>query len=410
MPSIKRIKCEGYKGVYYIQSTDPITRKPDRIYYIRYRKRVGGKLRQIDEKAGRKSRDMTPARASGIRALRIAGKELSNAEKRVREEKEKRADEEKWTIDRLAEEYFSSRPDNKGKSVDEGRYEKYVKDTFGKKEPYEILALDIKRFRKKLKPKPSKNKKSTKKLLKKLSPQTEKHILNLFTWIVNYGVKNNLCTGLSFHVKKPTVNNQVTEDLTNEQLKNLLQAIENGSNIQIANMMKFVLYTGMRRGELFKLKWKDIKFELGFMLIADPKGGPDQKIPLNDAARDLLKNHPKVDGSRFVFPGKNGKQRVTAQAAVNKIKKAAGLPDDFRPLHGLRHAYASMLASSGKVDMYVLQRLLTHKDFRMTQRYAHLRDEAMKRGSEVAGSLIEGAAKAEDKDDNKVVNIENHKK
>ena len=46
----------------------------------------------------------------------------------------------------------------------------------------------------------------------------------------------------------------------------------------------------------------------------------------------------------------------------------AGLPDDFRPMHGLRHVYASMRASSGKVDMYVLQKLMPHKSTKMTQR------------------------------------------
>ena len=47
-----------------------------------------------------------------------------------------------------------------------------------------------------------------------------------------------------------------------------------------------------------------------------------------------------------------------------------------------------MLASSGKVDMYTLQKLLTHKSPLMTQRYAHLRDDALKRASDLAGELI----------------------
>ena len=47
-----------------------------------------------------------------------------------------------------------------------------------------------------------------------------------------------------------------------------------------------------------------------------------------------------------------------------------------------------MLASTGKVDMYQLQRLLTHKDSRMTQRYAHLRDEALKRASGEVNDLL----------------------
>jgi len=49
-----------------------------------------------------------------------------------------------------------------------------------------------------------------------------------------------------------------------------------------------------------------------------------------------------------------------------------------------------VLASSGKVDMYTLQKLLTHKDLKMTQRYAHLRDEALKKASNFAGGIING--------------------
>ena len=73
---------------------------------------------------------------------------------------------------------------------------------------------------------------------------------------------------------------------------------------------------------------------------------------------------------------------------VNRIKERAGLPKDFRALHGLRHVYATMLASSGEVDMYTLQKLLTHKSPMMTQRYAHLRDETLKRASNLAGDII----------------------
>ena len=83
---------------------------------------------------------------------------------------------------------------------------------------------------------------------------------------------------------------------------------------------------------------------------------------------------------------------------MNKIKEAAGLPKEFRSLHGLRHVYASMLASSGEVDLYTLQKLLTHKDPKMTMRYAHLRDEALRRASDLAGILIDQAVSGKDKD------------
>jgi len=210
-----------------------------------------------------------------------------------------------------------------------------------------------------------------------------------------------LCQGTSFHIKKPTVNNTVTEDLSEEQLRSLIQAIDAHSNIQISNMMRMALFTGIRRGELFKLQWDHIDYERGFILIKDPKGKQDERIPMNDNARQILLSHPKTEDSPYVFPGKNGNQRVTCSSGVNKIKKEAGLPKSFRPMHGLRHVYASLLASSGKVGMYELQKLLTHKDPRMTQRYAHLHDRALKRASQVIGSLIDEALNEDDLLNNK---------
>jgi len=47
-----------------------------------------------------------------------------------------------------------------------------------------------------------------------------------------------------------------------------------------------------------------------------------------------------------------------------------------------------MLASSGRVDLYTLQKLLTHKSAAMTQRYAHLRDEALRGASDLVGNLL----------------------
>ena len=111
---------------------------------------------------------------------------------------------------------------------------------------------------------------------------------------------------------------------------------------------------------------------MDLFLFEKPKGGVSQKIPLNDESRTILETHEiPIPESLYVFPGRSGNRRKEIKRPVNRIKKAAGLPKDFRPLHGLRHVFASILASSGKVDMYTLQKLLTHKSPQMTQRYAH---------------------------------------
>jgi integrase len=373
MPAQERNKTD-YVGVYFIWGTHRVTGKPEKIFYITYRK--NGKL--ISEKAGRASEDMTPARASNKRALRLAGKEATNAEQRDAEKAAKAAEARKWTISKLWDEYKASRKPGKGLSTDTGRYEKYIEPAFSEKEPLEIVPLDVERIKRRL--------------LKSKSPQTVKHILNLLTWIINFGVKKGLCSGLTFHVEKPKVDNIRTEDLTKAQLKRLLDAIEKDDHEQAGNMMLMALYSGLRRGEMFKLQWKHIDFEKNFISLVDPKGGKDEQIPLNSPTKKLLKSIQQKKGSPFVFPGRGGKQRTDINKALSEIKKKARLPKGFRALHGLRHVFASHLASSGKVDMYVLQRLLTHKDPRMTQRYSHLRDEVLKKASDVAADIVEQVA------------------
>lgn len=373
MPKQKRLKTK-YPGVTFIHST-AADGKPDKIFYIRYRR--DGKY--TEEKAGRQSQNgMTPAIANNIRSDRLRGG-LSNQERRQREETAKKAEAGRWTIDKLWTVYSENRAIGKGLNTDTGRYEKYIKPVFGDKEPHEIAPLDVDRLRLRLS--------------KKLSAQTVKHVLNLFTWIVRFGVKKGLCPPLPFHVQKPTVDNAKTEDLTPDQLQALLRILDESENKQVANLMKMALYTGMRRGELFRLQWGDIDFERGFIRIREPKGGKSATIPLNDAARELLQNHPKTKhNSSFVFPGKGGGQRTDIKKAANAIKEKAGIPKEFRALHGLRHVYASMLASSGAVDMYVLQKLLTHKSPAMTQRYSHLRDEALRGAANVVADFYNGMA------------------
>ncbi len=386
---MKRYKTD-YPGVFLREAKRIGGKGIEKVYYVVYKK--NGKV--LEEKAGRQfADDMTPARAAGIRAELIEGKRLTRKENRKQEQAIKDAEAHKWTTDRLFDVYIKSRRDNKARATDKGRYNNYLKSVFGAKEPKDILPLDVDRLRIKL--------------LKKKSPQTTRHVLNLLTWIVNFGVNKNLSEGLPFQIQKPTVNNEKTEDLTPEQLARLLTAIDEDSHPHAGPMMKMALFTGMRRGELFKLKWNHVNFESGFITLVDPKGGPDQKIPLNNAAKGLLKSHPKTK-SPYVFSGRNGGQRTNIAKQVNKIKKEASLPKDFRPLHGLRHVYASMLASSGEVGMYTLQKLLTHKDPKMTQRYAHLRDEALKKASNLAGELVEKATNGAEND--KVVNLEGNNK
>jgi len=75
-----------------------------------------------------------------------------------------------------------------------------------------------------------------------------KHVISLLVRIINHGARLGLCPGLSFKPPTIQVHNIKTEDLTIEQLANLLAAIDQDHDIQAANFMKMALYTGMRRG------------------------------------------------------------------------------------------------------------------------------------------------------------------
>jgi len=384
----KRIKT-NYPGVYYRMANRIGGRGTERVYYAVYKK--NGKT--YEEKVGRQHKDaMTPARAARIRGELVEGKRPTRKEGKAQELAQQEAEKDRYTVNRLWNEYRGTRNQGRSLEIDAGRYGKYLRQPFGTKEPRNIIKLDIDRLGRQLE--------RTKSL------QTVKHVLSLLSWIINFGANNGLCEGLSFKIKMPKVDNTKTEDLNDRQIRSLLRAADKDTNPDARGMMKLALCTGLRRGEMFKLKWQHIDFDREFIWIVDPKGGPSQFVPLNTVAREILEAHEKT-GSEYVFPGRGGRQRVTISKAVNRIKKQAGLPKDFRPLHGLRHVYASGVASSGEVNLHILQRLLTHKDPRMTQRYAHFRDDALKKAAHVAGSIIEQAAKEPGE---KVINTEDHEK
>ena len=390
MPAQKRIKTD-YPGVYYIMGKAVATGKPEKIYYIDYRK--DGK--RIQEKAGRQfQHDMTPAKAARLRTNKIEGRELSNAEKRAAEEAAKEAENGRWTINKLWDLYCENHPENKSLSNEKLKYEKYLRFGLGEKEPCVLVPLDVDRLRLKL----QKNGKRT----------MAARVLELLRRTVNYGIKRGLVAPINFKIEIPRLNNQTTEDLSPDQIRKLIEVLDADEDQTAANVMRLALLSGMRRSEIFKLRFDDIDFRRGFITLKDPKPGPDQTIPLNDAAREIFESIQRDEQNEFVFPGRFPGQHLTdCRKSFARIAKVAGFPKGFRPLHGLRHVYASMLASSGEVDLYTLQKLLTHKSPLMTQRYAHLRDEALKQASGVAADIIQNAAKT--KDGQKLVNLEDHK-
>lgn len=388
MPALKRLSTD-YPGVYYRMVKRVGRAGEERVYYIVFKQ--SGKV--IEEKVGRQYADnMTPSKAAGIRADRIEKKRASRKEIREAAQAAKDAETNRCTIEKLWNQYQELTTERKSKVADENRYRLYLQTQFSQKIPCDITTLDIDSLRQRL-------------LKSGKSPQTVKHGLALLRRIINFGVKKGLCPApdpSKLHFEMPVVDNQKTENMTSEQLRSYLAVLDKEPDQNAASFLRLALATGMRKSALMALRWDDIDFEKGFITLRgkNAKKGKTERIPLSKAATGILRLVERMD-SPYIFPGKNGGQRKDFRKIAERVKREAGLPGDFRPLHGLRHAFASFLASSGKVDLYTLQKLLTHNSPQMTQRYAHLADEALQRAASVADSIFEENTNGEIKKNNK---------
>lgn len=382
----KRIKTE-YPGVVYLESTSA-SGKPEKIFYIYYRKpNKDGKLVQVEEKVGRSIRDnMTPAKANRIRAERIEGRQLSNNERRAEEQAAKDEEAGRWTVARIFSAYQDAHAEQASLKAWVSIFNTHIlPSAISGKTPEELVTLDIDRLRREV------SKAKHKRTGKPLSNQTVKHVLSLLKRILRWAADaNHIQSPVHLKFKMPSVDNESTESMTPEQARAYFQALDEEADQDAAAYFRFMLLTGIRRSALLALKWEDVDLDRAFLVLRGKaaKSGKTQSIPLSPGAVEVLKGIYRT-GSPFVWPGKDGGQRADFQRMGRRLRDKAGLPKNFRPCHGLRHCFASWLASSGQVDLYTLQRLLTHGSSAMTQRYAHLADDALKRAVSVADSIME---------------------
>jgi integrase len=135
------------------------------------------------------------------------------------------------------------------------------------------------------------------------------------------------------------------------------------------------LHTGMRLGEILNLRWDDIDFTSGHLIIRDSKNGESRHVPMDSTVIKMLSGYIHTSGASYVFPSATGGRLSTIQTAFENARARAEMPDLH--FHDLRHTFASLFMMNGG-DLYVLKGLLGHKSITMTQRYAHLSPAHMK--------------------------------
>ena len=151
-----------------------------------------------------------------------------------------------------------------------------------------------------------------------------------------------------------------------------------------ADIIRLLLLTGCRAGEMVKLRWREVDGDT--LELEDSKTGPRQVL-LSPEARAIIERQPRP-GSPWVFSSPMNPARARTDLSLwKRVRKLAGI-EDVR-LHDLRHTFASQAAMQG-IPLPVVARLLGHAQVQMTLRYAHVSDRDVEAAAERIGGVVAG--------------------
>lgn len=173
----------------------------------------------------------------------------------------------------------------------------------------------------------------------------------------------------------------------------------------MANAIRLLMLTGCRKEEILQLKWQWVDFDRGCLRLPDSKTGA-KVVPMAAAALALLSSLERT--SPYVLPSRisNGsivglqkawsKVRIRATSLAKERAVEAREPVDRAPdltgvrLHDLRHSYASFAVADG-ATLFMVGKVLGHKQARTTEIYAHLHDDPLRAMADRTGAKIADA-------------------
>jgi integrase len=189
--------------------------------------------------------------------------------------------------------------------------------------------------------------------------------------------------------------------LSGEELGRLVAALAKHQDRQAADIVRLLLLSGARRGEVLSMRWADL--DLGKGVWWKPASSTKQReaheVPLSAPARALLsdiaeryaREHPRKPLGEYVFPGTGSSGHVVEiKKSWRHLCRAAAV-SGLR-IHDLRHSYASQLVSGG-ASLPLIGALLGHASPSTTARYAHLAHDPLREATERVGSAIVAAGK-----------------
>ncbi len=180
--------------------------------------------------------------------------------------------------------------------------------------------------------------------------------------------------------------------LSPEEIARLSDALAKHPNQQSANVVRLLMLTGARKGEVLSMRWEDLDLAAGVWTkpSAATKQKREHRVPLSAPARELLAGIER--SGPYVFPGDIAEEHQgdikRFWSTVCKWAKVEAR------IHDLRHTYASVLASSG-ASLPLIGALLGHTQAATTHRYSHLFDDPLRAATERVGAIVSGKGKAE---------------
>jgi integrase len=153
--------------------------------------------------------------------------------------------------------------------------------------------------------------------------------------------------------------------------------------------IELLLFTGCRLSEILNLRWDQVDFDAGTIMLAETKSGRPQVVVMNAPARQVLKELEPARASEWVLPSISKDtqplSKATIEAAWRRIRTTAQL-EDVR-LHDLRHTVGTYAGQSG-ANAFLVRDLLRHKNLAMTGRYVNRADDPVRTLSDQVGERI----------------------
>ncbi len=190
-------------------------------------------------------------------------------------------------------------------------------------------------------------------------------------------------------ISTPTVKHALPKFLTLEESLRLLECIatdkESTTRLRDYAMITLFLNCGMRLSELVGINLQSIDWENKSLRVLG-KGNKERVIYLNDACLEAIRAYlPERTSAEtldknalFISRNKRRISNKTVQWTVKKYLTLAGLGTRQLSTHKLRHTAATLMYSTGKVDVRVLKDILGHEQLNTTQIYTHVVDSQMK--------------------------------